>query len=67
MTSQNETRKMLAYVAARMGGVEQLGARLGINGPTISHYITGESIIPDYLVLRVVDLVLEGIPEKQAG
>jgi DNA-binding transcriptional regulator YdaS (Cro superfamily) len=67
MTSQEETRKMFAYVAARMGGVEQLASRLGIHETTASHYVTGKENIPNTVVLRVVDLVLEGIPEKQTA
>ena len=65
MTSQNETRKMLAYVAARMGGIKQLAVPLGIDSATLSNYVAGREAVPDKLVLQVVDLVLEGIPEKQ--
>lgn len=65
MTSQHETRRMLAYVAARMGGIHQLASRLGINETTAARYVTGKEVIPDAIELRVVDLVLEVIPEKQ--
>lgn len=65
MTSQYETRRMLAYVAARMGGIDQLASRLGMSEDIVSSYVTGKNAVPDKLVLQVVDLVLEGIPEAE--
>jgi hypothetical protein len=54
-----ETRKLLAHIAARLGGVENLAARLKLSPRVISLYLSGKDVIPDALVLQVVDLVIE--------
>ena len=46
------------HVASRLGGVEALAARLGIGAKVLGAYLSGNELIPDALVLRVVDLVL---------
>jgi hypothetical protein len=63
LDAHDETRKLLAHVANRLGGVEALAARLGISPRVLGAYLSGHELIPDALVLRVVDLVL-GDTEK---
>ena len=58
METHDETRKLLAHVASRLGGVEALAARLGIGARALGAYLSGKELIPDALVLQVVDLVL---------
>ena len=59
MATLDETRKLLAYIAIRMGGVDGLAGKLQISPNVLMLYITGERFVPDRLVLRVVDLVLD--------
>lgn len=58
---QDETRRLLAYICARMGGPEKVAQRLGVNPSLLSSYLTSKELIPDVLVLRLVDLVLEDV------
>ena len=58
METHDETRKLLVHVASRLGGVEALAARLGISARVLGAYLSGSELIPDALVLQVVDLVL---------
>jgi hypothetical protein len=58
LEAHDETRKLLAHVATRLGGVEALAARLGIGARVLGAYLSGKELIPDALVLQVVDLVL---------
>lgn len=61
MAAQDETRKLLADICARVGGAEKLGEKLGISSRVLTAYITGKELIPDVLILRVVDVVLADI------
>lgn len=58
MDPHDKTRKLLVHVAGRLGGVEALAARLGISARVLGAYLSGNELIPDALVLQVVDLVL---------
>jgi len=62
---QDETRRLLAYICARMGGPEKVAQRLGVNPSLLSSYLTSKELIPDVLVLRLVDLVLEDVDAQK--
>lgn len=55
----DETRKLLAHIAARLGGMENLAARLKVSPRVVSLYLSGKEPVPDTLVLQVVDLVID--------
>jgi hypothetical protein len=52
----------LAHAAAKIGGVEELGARLKIGHRVLQHYIAGGEPVPDDLLLRAIDVILEELP-----
>ncbi len=55
-------RKVLARAAAMMGGVEPLAAHLKITQRLLQQYITGVEPVPDVLLLRAIDVILEDVP-----
>jgi predicted transcriptional regulator len=59
------TRKLLAHAAVRVGGVDNLAARLGISSRVVSRYLTGKENIPELLFLVLVDLSLEALPQEE--
>jgi hypothetical protein len=67
LDAHDETRKLLVHVASRLGGVEALAARLSISARVLGAYLSGKELIPDALVLRVVDLVLVEMEKRPAS
>lgn len=63
MGSQALARRVLARAAAQLGGVEPLAAKLMIRARLLQYYITGSEPVPDSLLLRAIDIVLQGLPE----
>jgi hypothetical protein len=63
MGSHEVARRVLARAAAQLGSVESLAGRLMISSRLLQYYITGSEPVPDSLLLRVIDIVLEGLPE----
>lgn len=61
VSAQDETRKLLAHIAARMGGVETVAAKLNVSPRVLGLYMTGKEPVPDALVIQVVDLILNEI------
>jgi hypothetical protein len=59
MPAPEARRRLLEHAATRLGGVEQLAAKLGISQRMIKIYLAGTRRLPDALFLRVVDLVSE--------
>jgi AcrR family transcriptional regulator len=59
LSAQDPTRKLLAHIAVRMGGVDQIAKRLKLSARVVRLYIEGKEQIPDALVLRAVDLILD--------
>jgi hypothetical protein len=55
-------RRVLAHAAAKIGGVEELGARLKISHRVLQHYLAGGEPVPDVLLLRAIDVILEELP-----
>jgi hypothetical protein len=56
---------VLARAAAQLGGVEPLAAKLMISQRLLQYYITGSEPVPDPLLLRAIDIVLEQLPGIQ--
>jgi hypothetical protein len=61
------TRQVLARAAVRLGGVEALASRLEISQRVLKLYIEGNEAVPDSLLLRVIDLILEEVPDPGAS
>ena len=55
-------RRVLARAAAKLGGVDALAARLEISEQVLRHYITGREPVPDALLMRAIDVILEDVP-----
>ena len=60
-----DTRKLLAHAAVRVGGVNNLAAKLGVSSHVVSRYLTGKENIPESLFLVLVDLILEALPREE--
>lgn len=58
------SRAILARAAAKLGGVVELGARLDVSHRLLEHYIKGTEPIPDGLLLRAIDLIMEQPPDS---
>jgi hypothetical protein len=54
---------LLVAAAELAGGAEALARYLHISPKTLRLYIDGERRLPDFLLLRTVDLVLAGGPQ----
>lgn len=52
-------RQLLSRAAAKLGGVEALSERLGIGHRILRHYIEGKEPVPDSVLLRAIDVLLE--------
>jgi hypothetical protein len=58
-------RQVLARAAAKSGGVEALAERMQIGHRVLRHYIEGKEPVPDEVLLRALDVLLdEGGPKK---
>ena len=55
-------RRILARAAARLGGEETLAQHLQITPTRLRRYLCGASPVPDLVLLRTVDIVLEELP-----
>jgi hypothetical protein len=53
------TVKLLAAAADMVGGVDRLAARLGISETVLLAYMADVRVLPDALLLRAVDIILE--------
>ena len=55
-------QRVLARAAAKLGGVEALAARLQVGRRLLMAHITGGEPIPDALLLRAIDVILDELP-----
>ena len=56
-------RRVLARTAAQLGGIPNLAAELGVSERLLRRYILGEEPIPEGLTLKIIDVLLEQLPE----
>lgn len=66
MSTQDVGRKVLARAAAYMGGPEALAAKFQISPRVLQYYLTGSEQIPDALLLRAIDVILDQLPPVPA-
>ena len=59
----DSARRVLAQTAAQMGGIPRLASELKVSESVLRHYILGKEPIPEGLMLRVIDVLLEQLPE----
>lgn len=52
-------RRLLAHVAAKLGGEDQLAERLGVSTVRLKAYIRGVHPIPGGVFLKAADLMME--------
>jgi DNA-binding transcriptional regulator YdaS (Cro superfamily) len=64
VSGSDVSRQILARAAAEVGGVEALASRLGVSPRVVEHYISGHELVPDGLLLQVIDVVLDGRPPQ---
>ena len=53
----------MARTAAQVGGIPRLASELKVSETVLRHYILGKEPIPEGLMLRVIDVLLEQFPE----
>jgi hypothetical protein len=59
----HSARQVLARVAAQLGGIAPLASRLKVRERALRKYILGDEPVPEGLMLRVIDVLLEQLPE----
>ena len=64
MAGSDGSRQILARAAAKLGGVGALASKLGVSPRVVEHYISGHELVPDGLLLQVIDVVLDGRPPQ---
>jgi hypothetical protein len=53
---------VLQKVVAKVGGIYQAAAQLGIPPMAMNRFVDGTAPVPDHVLLRAVDLVLDVLP-----
>jgi hypothetical protein len=61
------TRQLLARAAVRLGGVDALASQLEISQRVLTLYIEGHEAVPDSLLLRVIDVILDDLPDRDTS
>jgi hypothetical protein len=61
------SRQLLARAAVRLGGVEALASQLEISQRVLMLYIQGHEAVPDSLLLRVIDVILDALPGQNTS
>jgi hypothetical protein len=63
MPIQKASRQILAKAAVKIGGAEVLASRLEITGRVLKMYLEGDQEIPDSVLLRAIDIIIEDLPQ----
>ena len=67
METAKATRHLLARAAVRLGGVDALASQLEISERVLTLYIQGHGAVPDSLLLRVIDVILDTLPDENTN
>lgn len=54
-----ERRRLLEHAVTVVGGVEQLAEKLAISQRLVEHYLSGAGAVPDALLVRLLDVLVE--------
>ena len=65
MSTPEENRRLLAHAAARCGGIDGLADRLQISARVLSRYLTNSEPIPDALILKTLDILMDQIAKAR--
>jgi len=60
---QKASRQILAKAAVKIGGAEVLASRLEITARVLKMYLEGDQEIPDSVLLRAIDIIIEDLPQ----
>jgi len=63
MPIQKASRQILAKAAVKIGGAEVLASRLEITARVLKMYLEGDQEIPDSVLLRAIDIIIEDLPQ----
>ena len=66
MPIKRDEIRLLKKAAETLGGVEAFATRVGISARLMRLYLEGRRRIPDELVFKAVDIVLDGPPASQS-
>lgn len=67
MPIKRDEIRLLKNAAKTAGGVEAFATRVGISARLMRLYLEGRRPIPDELVFKAVDIVLDGPPASQSS
>ena len=59
---QNQGQQVLAKVVEKLGSVEHAAARLGVSATLLQRLLSGTVSLPDQLLLKAMDLMVDGVP-----
>ena len=57
-------QQVIERLVAKLGGVEQAAAHLGVTLTLVQRFLNGSLLVPDQLLLRAIDLGFDGVPIK---
>jgi hypothetical protein len=61
---QNQGQQVLARVVEKLGSAEHAAARLGVSATLLQRFLSGTIPLPDQLLLKAMDLVVDGVPSE---
>jgi hypothetical protein len=61
---QDQGRQVLAKVVEKLGSAEHAAARLGVSATLLQRFLSGTISLPDQLLLKAMDLVVDGVPSE---
>jgi hypothetical protein len=59
----DSARRVLALTAAQVGGIRKLASELSLSEDVLRGYVLGKEPIPEGLMLQIIDVLLEQLPE----
>ena len=59
----DSARRVLARTAVQIGGTRKLATELNLSEASLRRYLLGQEPIPEGLMLKLIDVLLEQLPE----
>lgn len=59
----DSARRVLARAAAQVGGIPKLASELNLSEGILRRYVLGKEPIPEGLMLQIIDVLLEQLPD----
>ena len=56
-------RRVLARTAVQIGGIRKLASELNLSEARLRRYVLGEEPVPEGLMLQIIDVLLDQLPE----